>query len=390
MEKKTSKSRQRKKWRWTAGCGLGVVAGLIGGLYAKSQTSVTNYIETGIVDIQLQEYQLQEGKEVLWQGTPIVLPGMEISKIPRITNHGNDCYIRAKLTFTGTYQNAELEEGIYGQSNQWVHAQDGYYYYREVLASTKCVDLFEGIKIPEDFPQEEGKNFGLQIDVDAVQSANFQPDYSQVSPWGDVEILDCGKEGLYDLTLLKQADQAEFAVVYEGETSRLFTNGIDFFHNFPALLPGDTYTDTALLQNISDKPVKLYFHTEQMEDSSLLDKLQLTISFSGKEKRQIYQGSLCGTEISQEFLLTTIPAGESRELVFTLEVPAELNNEYSISKALVKWVFAADQESIYGTRRVKTGDQGNVIAIFLGAAAAAALTGLAAAKGLRRRKEKGR
>ena len=38
MEKKTSKSRQRKKWRWTAGCGLVVVAGLIGGLYAKSQT----------------------------------------------------------------------------------------------------------------------------------------------------------------------------------------------------------------------------------------------------------------------------------------------------------------------------------------------------------------
>ena len=59
MEKKTSKSRQRKKWRWTAGCGLVVVAGLIGGLYAKSQTSVTNYIETGIPEVGYQQYPSQ-------------------------------------------------------------------------------------------------------------------------------------------------------------------------------------------------------------------------------------------------------------------------------------------------------------------------------------------
>lgn len=58
--------------------------------------------------------------------------------------------------------------------------------------------------------------------------------------------------------------------------------------------------------------------------------------------------------------------------------------EYSISKALVKWVFAADQESIYGTRKCKNRRSGNVIAIFLGAAAAGADQAWLLLKGLRR------
>ncbi|QNM08279.1 hypothetical protein [Wansuia hejianensis] len=392
MEKKRAgrqkSNRKEKTWRRAAVCGLLGTAGLIGGLYARSQTSVVNHLETGIVDISLQEYHLQEGTEVLWQGIPTVLPGMDISKIPRITNAGSDCYIRAKLTFTGTSQEKELEEGIYGQSDQWLHAEDGYYYYTEVLASEKSVDLFAGIKLPEDFLQEEeGREFELQIGVDAIQSANFQPDYSRESPWGDVEVLDCGKEGLYDLTLLKQADEEEFAVVYEGNTESLFTEGRDFFQNLPALMPGDSYTDSIVLKNTSDKPVRLYFHTEQLEDSGLLDKLRLAIWAPGDGGKQVYEGALRGEEISREFLLTTLPAGGTESFSFRLDVPVGLNNTYSISKSLVKWVFAADPESAYGTGGVKTGDPGSGSAV-LGGVVAAVLVILAGMRAARRRKNR--
>lgn len=392
MKQRRRRSRapaRHKKAGWLAALGLAAAVGFIGGLYARTQTSVTNRIETGIVDIRLQEYQFSEGKEVLWQGIPTILPGMEVSKIPRITNDGNDCYVRAKLTFLGTDQKEELEEGIYGQSKQWVRAKDGYYYYTEVLPSGENVDLFEGLRIPEDLPQEEaGQSFQLRITVDAIQSANLQPDYEGEAPWGDVEIVDCEKEGLYDLAFLKQAEQEKFAVVYEGRAAQLFTEGTDFFWNFPALLPGDTYTDTAILKNTSNKPVKLYFHAKALEDSSLLDELRLTILLSGENGPPVYQGPLRGTKISEEFLLTTIPAGESRELAFTLDVPAGLNNEHSISKALVQWVFAADPESVYGVGGVKTGDPGVGAVLLSGAAAALLLVSLASDRAARRRRKR--
>lgn len=59
---------------------------------------------------------------------------------------------------------------------------------RKVLALSEVWICLKELKYRRIFPREEGKkkNCGLQIDVD-IQSANFQPDYSQVSPWGDVE-----------------------------------------------------------------------------------------------------------------------------------------------------------------------------------------------------------
>ncbi len=364
-----------------------------GGVWARSRTEVTNHLTTGLVDIDLREYKLESGQEVAWEGIPVVLPGMEISKIPRITNHGNDCYVRAKLDFTGLKEELakELEQGIYGWKEGWQRAGDGYYYYTQILSSQQRVDLFQGLEIPADFPESEaGKTFQLHIQADAIQSANFRPGFAMDSPWGQVEILECQKEGTYDLSAFQKAGQQKFSVTFEGNTERLFTQGKDFFENFPVLLPGDTYSDLATLRNDSSKPVKLYFHTQQLEDSPLLDRIGLTIGLTGDQKKEIYRGKLRGEDLGEEFLLTTIPAGESRQLNFSLEVPADLDNSYSLSRALVKWVFAADPESSYGVPQVDTGDYGRTERIFvllLGAGLAGAGLPLLLVKGRGRRRE---
>ena len=57
---------------------------------AGNESSVVNHVSTGIVDIELSEYQIKDGKEVKWQDNPLVLPGTNVSKIPRIHNYGND------------------------------------------------------------------------------------------------------------------------------------------------------------------------------------------------------------------------------------------------------------------------------------------------------------
>ena len=72
-------------------------------VYARPETSVTNHFSTGVVDINLDEYELTAngGEEPFRDYTgkkgenPLIMPGDDISKIPRITNDGNDCYVRA-------------------------------------------------------------------------------------------------------------------------------------------------------------------------------------------------------------------------------------------------------------------------------------------------------
>ena len=74
---------------------LSLIFCLSGGLvYAMPETSVDNHFETGLVDIELDEYQLdEEGKEEPYTDKQNILPGATISKIPRIHNEG-DVYKR--------------------------------------------------------------------------------------------------------------------------------------------------------------------------------------------------------------------------------------------------------------------------------------------------------
>lgn len=155
------------------------------GIYGRCQAEAASPLKTGIVDISLEEYQMVEGKELPWTDGPVLLPGMEISKIPRIKNNGNDCYVRAKLTFTGIAEGDLLEQGIYGWEQKWQKAKDGYYYYTGILPSAQSVDLFQGLGVPENFPEElEGQTLQLRIDVEAIQSANPTPD-DQAPATGD-------------------------------------------------------------------------------------------------------------------------------------------------------------------------------------------------------------
>ena len=74
----------------------------ISGTYAYYQDSVSvqNHISTGDINIGIQEYQEINGKETEYDlaENRIVLPSEVVSKIPRITNYAETCYVRAKVT----------------------------------------------------------------------------------------------------------------------------------------------------------------------------------------------------------------------------------------------------------------------------------------------------
>lgn len=336
----------------------------IGGgiLYAMPKTSVTNNYEMGIVDIELDEFQKVNGMEELYSDESglNVLPAQKISKIPRIRCDGNDCYIRAKVTFLNTEYLGE--QNLYGISEEWQKAGDEYYYYKKVLHTGEDVDLFQGLQMPVNFPQsEECKKFYINVDAEAVQSANFSPDYDSENPWGDIDIQLCGKEGMYDISTFKEDESNDFEIEYQGASDALIRNKEDFFTNLPFFMPGDTHSDVAKIENNSSRAIDLYFYTEEVskEETDLLDRIQLEIVYKSRAgKTEVYKGPLRSKKLEDPIMLAEILPKEEGSFCFSLYVPEELDNQYTLLKDKVKWVFYTEYEdagkSIFDIAR--TGD----------------------------------
>lgn len=75
----------------------------ISGTYAYYRSSVEtiNKIAVGDVNIGIWEYEEDGDGEKKYEGPEngIVLPSQVISKIPRITNYAEPCYVRVKPVF---------------------------------------------------------------------------------------------------------------------------------------------------------------------------------------------------------------------------------------------------------------------------------------------------
>ena len=211
---------------------LGLMLNAVGtSIYAYSEVKIENEFTTGIVDVELEEYTLKDGKLCLWEDPHhYVLPGESISKIPRIYNFGNDCYIRADIQFINT---PITELSLYGMSENWILAPDGYYYYKEIVPSGDFVNLFEGFVVPANLDENtQETEFNIHVFVEAVQSENFTPNFEMYDPWGFIEIQECKKEGMYDVALFKQANHLDFEINYIEDTQKLISNYQDFFANF--------------------------------------------------------------------------------------------------------------------------------------------------------------
>ena len=343
-----------------------------GAIYAMTSIEVVNHFETGIVDISLKEYKIVDGKEVLWEDSPTILPGDRISKIPRIYNRGCDCYLRARVIFRDA---EELDEkNIFGLDSNWILADDGYYYYTEILEKDSQVDFFQGLEIPVDFSQSyEEQRFSMDIVVDAIQSENFKPEFQAADPWGNVEIIACEKEGTNVLQTLISSDRKTFLITYEGESEKLVSNSEDFFANIPVLMPGDEFEDCITFDNTSSEDIKLYFFSVASDENNLPDKILLNITESlEKENHTVYEGTVRTEDLKEGILLGTLSAKSKGCFSFKISVPKELQNQYALSKSHVTWIFSTEPVRNIYAESVQTGDFGN----FLGYLCLMAVSGI--------------
>ena len=332
----------RKRW-------IGVIAVLSmlltmsgAGIYARTTTSVTNHFDTGIVDIDLNEYQLGENQELEpWEDNPMLLPGSKISKIPEVTNAGNDCWVRIKLEFEDV---EGLDAGcLYGMDEDLVYHEDGYFYLHRILKTDETFRIFEGLNIPVDFSQEnEGRQLKLRIQADAIQSRNVAADFSSETPWGTVVIEKQMDEGEH--TIRVAVDDQVFNLEYQDNAGKLMVNAEDFFSNISTLVPGDVYEDTISLKNTGKEPMNLYFCSVPHTRNTLMDEIGLSIrtEFNGNETT-IYDGRMRAEELNEELLLITIPAGEEAKLSFAVTVSPELDNRDAQLAGAVRWIFSTEK-----------------------------------------------
>lgn len=337
---------------------------------AASERSVTNHLSTSVVDIALENYKLVNGKEVLFSNEDKeiqVMPGMRISQIPKITNKAVDCYVRAGIIIDGK---REVErplsiEDVSGFSDAWVLRGD-YYYYTKVLKTERSASLFDTITIPAEWNTMYDENgvvdyytqndWEIRICVDAIQAANFTPDYTGKTPWGtegtDFTIQKSIHEDGYELNVYDPMEPPEFSVVYEGQSKGLITSQDDFFTGIEELLPGDKKEGTFMMQNKNEERQTFFFRTEVLEEKAILEHIILRIETGGKN---IYEGPLNSRTLDSYMSLCSLETKETQEVTFTLTVPKELDNQYTLNNCKVRWLFAVgDRPEIVDA--AKTGD----------------------------------
>ena len=372
----------KKKKHWTLFFLLMTVLMCTGGIYGMEKLEITSHFETGIVDIALKEYAMQGDREVAWTDNPLVLPADEISKIPRIENQGCACYVRAKINIRNI--DGIAEEFLIGVSKDWIVGDDGYFYYEKSLAPKETVDIFQGVKIPEkgtvglitymrtdstrisdvaraaakeQIENIYGKQFYMDVRVDAIQSKNFTPQFSTAAPWGNVKEISAAKAGSYEVRTYRGTNEDGFKIKYEADAKKLISNSTDFFEKIPPMMPGDRYRDCVQILNQSEQPLYLYFRSVASAENELNQKIRLKIESNIHGVDQvIYEGSLGEATLLQELLLGKMPEGAEGELWFELQVPESLRNEYALQNSQITWIFSTKSVEEPKWEMIKTGD----------------------------------
>lgn len=335
----------------------------------QDRVAVQNHIRTGDVNIGIEEYEAGENTENVYDTSVkrIVLPSQKISKIPRITNYAEPCYVRVHISF---HENQEEKYGLSmedlsGMPARWVKAGD-YYYLTEPLEKGESAEVFRSVTIPSWWDGEmSGASLGITVQAEAVQAAGMFPDFTSEDPWNGIEAEFCVHEQDGTIQEIRKQYQTMY-VVYEGAAGELVAVPEDFFSNLDAAMPGEELSDAVELRNTTDTAAEFFFRTEVPWDVSeveeeLLKKFRMVI---GQGDRILYSGDLRSEELTQkEISLGILEPGEESTLYFALSLPADLKNSYARRESCVNWIFSVrESEEKTGTGSVlkripETGDR---------------------------------
>lgn len=314
----------------------------INSIYAGKQ-EIVNEINTGSVNIEIEEYKLNEhNEEVPWENNEYILPGMTVSWITYVKSTGNDCYVRAKIEVEQEVNNEYpiTLDSFNDISNDWILVDD-YYYYKKQLKTNEQIDFFHSFTVPDKWDDSVNSinvkdwNFSITLVFDAVQSNNFTTNFESNDPWDGLVVKESKQKDGYDINIFTTKTEREMSIVIE-DYENIVIKPDNFFEGLDDMMPGDTLSDTVSIK--SNKNSEIFFETESLSDVELLKNVSLTLSlYKDGEMHTIYDGIL-DSNINR-LSLGKYDKKEESKLTFTIHIPKELDNNFSLRTASVKWIF---------------------------------------------------
>ncbi|NCB91334.1 MAG: hypothetical protein EOM40_01990 [Clostridia bacterium] len=335
---------------------------------ADTRASVIYEAGSSKVDVHLEEYMLKEGTEIPWENGQMVLPGAVLSKIPRICNDGEKCYVRTKVLFEsekGT-DTALNEEDLLGISDEWIQIGE-YFYYKKILEKKATVDFFQAVQIPTNWESgtDDDNKWRIEVKVEAIQAEFFTPDFSDEDPWhigtGKYQI----QKALEDEPGVMETDNTPVTFEIVNDTKGFSLDTDEFFRKMELFLPGKTQSGNIDVINRTDKERTVYMKSEVLEKNDFIEKMELTVQIKDQDKINIlYQGSMDAEKMSEYQSIGSIDAQSTGKLEMLLTLPEDADNRYSAKQGKVKLIFTTDQQmeeqKKTNQRNQKTGKSENV------------------------------
>ncbi len=303
----------------------------------SSEISFRNDIKTGSVRVIIAQFEeTDEGRVAIDPGA--VLANQDVSYIPEVTNLRADSYVRVKVELLDENEGSVpvTLDSIYGLNDEWIRKGE-YFYCKEQLGPSESSEVFEGIHIPEDWSEETASGFKVRLTADAVQAANFDPDFSADAPWGDICICEEKQDDNITYRTAKAADINGKVMTFSADGS-LESSTKNLFGDFSYFMAGDKFRDVLKIENAAAGDVRISFCTE-VKENILTEQAELKIMY-GTEV--IYDGPLTTEPLYEYFPLTEVRAGGTESLTFEVCLPEGSENEYSVLDEEVVWKFRAE------------------------------------------------
>ena len=289
---------------------------------------INGSIITSGVRIELNKYTLNaSNNRVTATDISNLQPNEVVNYIVNVSNKKAPAYVRIRIDYDSSFP---VDDSlIMDIQPNWVK-RGNYYYYKQPLGTNESVDLFTKIRVPN-LATSEGDYFTIIANADAVQSANFTPDFNSTNPWGGILIESTNGDGEYT----ESGDEGGFTLHFNNGLEGVF-NKTDIFDDFGTVMPGDELTDSLTVVNAmyQDLRITLKSVNNPVNTDAWEGKINLRIK---RGNNILYDGYLFDAQIKKGINLGAFDRGTTEKIDFEITLSPDLRNNSSFSILNVEW-----------------------------------------------------